>query len=120
MFAGSLVLGFTLIGFAFWLQWNDSFGWPDEKFETKLDHDYHVKRSRSRRRIHMIIAACGTAIILAAIAGPGPIWIGAWMCVSVALMTVVILAGFDAFRTHRYHREKLPKLRQNSLGNEDG
>lgn len=119
MFAGSLVIGFTMVGFALWLQWNDSAGWPNEKFETKLDFDYHSKRSRSRIRVHAIIGACGAVVIAAAFVGPGPIWVGAWLCVMLGLMTVVVLAGFDAFRTHRYHRDKLPELRRDAMNDDD-
>lgn len=111
MFGGSLVLGFTLLGFAGWLHWNETQGWPDDSHETELDRKYHDKRFRARRRIHMIIGLCGVLVVAAAFAGPGPIWLGAWMSVFLALLTVVVLAGFDAFRTHRYHRDKFPEIR---------
>ena len=119
MFAGSIVLGITLISFAAWLQWNDSHGWPNESFETKLDNEYHARRTRARKRIHLIIGACGVLVIVAAFAGPGPVWVGAWMSVSLALLTVVVLAGFDAFRTHRYHNDKLPKVRRKRLDDDE-
>lgn len=119
MFAGSLVMGITVLGFAAWLHWNDTHGWPNESFKTELDNQYHTRRSRSRKRIHMIIAACGILIIAAAFAGPGPVWVAAWMSVIVALMTVVVLALFDAFRTQRYQKDKLPEIRHQTLNDDE-
>ena len=119
MFAGSLVLGITLLGFAGWLHWNEVQGWPNERFETELDKKYLGQRTRSRRRIHLIIAGCGALVIIAAFAGPGAIWVGAWTIVMFALMTVVLLAGVDAIRTHRYQRAKLPEIRRQILGEVD-
>ncbi len=63
MFAGSLVMGVTVLCFAAWLHWNDTQGWPNESFNSELDHQYRRRRSRSRKRIHMIIAACGILIM---------------------------------------------------------
>ncbi|MDA8743367.1 hypothetical protein N9N28_01930 [Rubripirellula amarantea] len=126
MFAGSLVLSFTLIAFAFWLQWNEKLGWPQEQADlnramhpligSDLDRDYYRRRSSSRARIHWIIGICGVLILIAAIAGHGVIWVGAWMCVMFALVCVVLLALLDAFRTHRYHKNKLPQVRDHVLG----
>ena len=67
MFAGSLVLGITVLGFAIWLQYNDTHGWPNEKFETELDNQYLARRKRSRKRIHVIIGACGVLILIAGV-----------------------------------------------------
>ena len=119
MFGGSLVLGVTLCCFAAWLHWHETHGWPDESFVTELDNQYHHKRSRSRGRIHFIIAACGVLILIAAFAGPGPLWIAAWMCVIAGLIAVLFLGGIDAFRTHRYQSNKLPEIRRDILGDDD-
>ena len=67
-FAGSLVLGITVLCFAAWLHWNDTHGWPNESFKTELDNQYLVRRKRSRKRIHIIIAGCGVMILVAALA----------------------------------------------------
>ena len=119
MFAGSLVLGVTLCCFAAWLHHQESNGWPNEKFETDLDHKYRDRRARARGRIHAIIFVCGVLVVIAAFAGPGPLWLACWMCVTVALFAVVFLAGIDAVRTHRYHQDKLPEIRREILGDED-
>ena len=119
MFEGSLVLGITVLCFAAWLHWNDTHGWPNESFETELDNRYLARRKRSRKRIHIIIAGCGVLILVAAFAGPGPVWIAAWMIVIVGLMTVVLLAAIDAWRTHRYHHDKLPEIRRDVLGDDE-
>jgi hypothetical protein len=119
MFAGSLVMGVTVLCFAAWLHWNDTQGWPSESFHTELDNQYRKRRSRSRKRIHMIIAACGIQILVAAFSGPGRVWVAAWTCVIAALMTVMVLAGFDAFRTHRYQKAKLPEIRGKTLNDDE-
>lgn len=119
MFLGSLVLGITVIAFAAWLQWNDSLGWPNETFRTDLDREYLTVRTRARKRIHVLIAGSGGLILVAAFAGPGAIWMIAWIAVMVVLMTVVVLAGKDALRTHRYHVRKLPEIRREILGDQD-
>ncbi len=114
-----MILGITLCGFAAWLHWHELNGWPNESFETELDHRYRNKRSRARGRIHLIIGGCGLLIIVAAFAGHGALWIAAWMCVIVGLVAVVVLAAIDAFRTHRYHCEKLPEIRREILGDDE-
>jgi Flp pilus assembly protein TadB len=101
------------------LHWQEVQGWPDESFVTELDRDYHSHRSRSRFRIHLIIAACGVLILAAAFAGPSPLWMAAWTCVIIGLMTVVLLAALDAFRTHRYHLRKLPEIEREFLDDKD-
>lgn len=117
MFAGGLLLGATLIGFALWLHWNEHQGWPGESYDREMDHDHLCRRRRSRRRVHWLIAGCGLLIILAAIGGPETprLWIGCWLSVFLSLMTVIALAGFDGLRTYRYHAQQLPELRRRSL-----
>lgn len=121
MILGSLVIGITLLSFAVWLQMNESRGWPNEElsFQGELADQYLRRRKRSRKRIHIIIGGCGVVIIGAAWAGPGVIWIAAWMSVSAALMTVIVLAGFDAFRTHRYQSIRLRQVRHEMLSEDD-
>ena len=119
MFGGSLILGVTLCCFAAWLHWRETNGWPDELFVTELDNQYRNKRSRSRGLIHWIIGACGVLILLAAFAEPGPFWLAAWTFVIAGLIAVVFLAGIDAIRTHRYHAEKLPEIRRETLGDDE-
>ena len=119
MFYGSLILAITLLGFAGWLHWNEVHGWPNETFITELDNQYHSKRQRSRKFIHIIITGCGILILIAAFAGPGVLWIASWMCVMAGLFAVICLAGVDASRTHRYHTNKLPELRRDILGEDD-
>jgi peptidoglycan/LPS O-acetylase OafA/YrhL len=101
------------------LHWQELQGWPDESFVTELDHDYHSRRSRSRRRIHLIIAGCGALILIAAFFGPSPQWLAAWTCVIIGLVTVVFLAAIDAFRTHQYHLRKLPEIERDFLKDQD-
>jgi len=118
MFASGMILAITLIGFAWWLQRNEQYGWAEESYDTELDQDYFARRRKARRRVNALIAICGLLIFVATVAGPGPVWIAAWMIVSVCLLTVVILALLDAIRTQRYQRKKLPEIRRQTLGND--
>lgn len=111
MFASGMILSLTLIGFAWWLSVSESKGWVHESYDEEADKDYREQRRKSRRRVNRIIAGCGVLIFVATVAGPGPIWIAAWMSVSIGLLTVVILAFLDALRTLRHHRSKRPKIR---------
>lgn len=120
MFAGSLILALTLLGFAAWLHYNERLGWPNESYDSDTDHEYLTRRMRARRRIHVILAVCGLLILIASFAGPSHVlWVAAWMSVMAALMTVVILAALDAYRTQRYHAKKLPEIRSRMLGGDD-
>jgi hypothetical protein len=119
MFLGSLILGFTVIAFAAWLQWNEVGEWPSATARTALDREYLATRTRARKRIHALIAISGLLILIAAFAGPGPVWLGAWLGVMALLVTVVFLAGLDALRTHRYHVRKLPEIRREILGDHE-
>ncbi|MDB4339084.1 hypothetical protein OAF09_00585 [bacterium] len=119
MAAGSIILGLTLCFFAGWLHWKDTEGWPNESFETVLDKQYRSKRSAGRRRIHYLIAGCGLAILVAAVAGPGVIWLVSWSLVMIGSLVVVLLALVDAFRTHRYHSAKLPEIRRETIGDSE-
>ncbi len=112
MFSGSLVIGVTLLCFAFWLHWNERHGWEHESLDGDLDHHYLRTRMRSRRWVHALFAVCGVMVIVAAFAGPGRVWIGCWMSVVVGLFTIIILAGADAFRTLRYQAKKKSELRK--------
>ena len=116
MFASGIVLAVTLIGFAWWLNVNEVHGWANESYDGEVDKDYLDRRRKSRRRVNGIIAGCGLLILVATLVGPGPVWIAAWMSVSLGLLTVVVLALLDAIRTHRYHRKKLPDIREKTLG----
>ena len=115
MFASGMILSITLIGFAWWLQVNELRGWANESYDSELDKEYLTRRMKARRRVNVIIGICGLLIFAATLAGPGFFWVAAWMSVSVGLMTVVILALLDAVRTQRYHRKKLPEIRDKTL-----
>jgi len=115
MFSVSLFLGITLVAFAGWLHRQDTDGWPGESFTTELDKKYHKRRTRSRRRIHMILAGCGVAAIVAAFSGLGAVWGAMWTIVMVSLVVVVVLALIDAFHTQRYLKSKIPEIREKLL-----
>lgn len=121
MFAGGMLLAFTLVSFAVWLHWNERQGWPGEDYHDDDDAKYLKTRFRSRRRIHWIMGGCGFLIAVAVMAGPGryALWVGLWSIVMLALMTVVPLALLDALRTHRYHDRQLPKIRQRFLNDDE-
>ena len=112
MFFGSLLIGFTMIGFGSWLHFNERRGWDHDDAETELDKQYLSKRMRSRRIVHLLFVACGILVIIAAFAGEGPVWIAAWLSVMVGLFTIMVFAALDAIRTLRYQSKKLPELGQ--------
>ena len=112
VFAGGLILSIAVLSFAGWLHWNEQLGWENENYDPEADADYLATRRQARRRVHAIFAACGFLILFATLAGPGPVFVGAWTCVAFALMVVVGLALLDAIRTQRYHSDKLSKIRR--------
>ena len=120
MLIGGLMLGAVLIGIAWWLHWNEHHGWPQESWpgddssQSDLDRRYLRARGRSRRRVNLLLGGCGVLIMIAAVGGPQRplLWIGCWMVVMVTLFTIVFLAAFDAWRTQRYHAQKLPEIRR--------
>ncbi len=124
MFAGGLILAFTLIGVAGWLQWTESVGWPHEPLGTddlsnrnQGDHDFYRARKRSRLYVNSLIAICGGLILLATLAGPARamIWASAWTAVAFVLMVVVVLAVFDGLRSYHHHSKKLREVREQLL-----
>lgn len=125
MLFGGLLLGGTVVGFAFWLHWNERLGWPDEDYDregSRIDRDYLARRSRGRRRVHVLLGGCGALIIVAALGGPETprLWIACWLSVVLTLVTVIFLAAFDAYRTQRYHAAKLPELRRGRADRSSG
>ena len=115
MFAGGLLLASTLIFFAVWLQWTEHRGWPDDPADCEADHVYLAKRKRSRSLVNTLIGICGLLVLAATFAGIGVIFVAAWSIVALTLMVIVILAGLDAFRTHRHHQNKMRDLRRNAV-----
>ena len=115
MFAGGILLAFTLLFFAFWLQWTEHHGWPHDGFDTAEDAEYLTKRKKSRRFVNILIGMCGGLILAATLAGVGVVFLTAWSIVSLILIVILFLAGLDAFRTHRHHQDKLRRLREKAL-----
>ena len=119
MFESQLILAVTCLAFAGWLHWNERQGWPNESYDRRQDADYLRIRMRSRRRVHLLFAVCGVLMAVAAFAGPGPVFVAAWMIVSLALLTVVLLAALDALRTGRYEKRKRDELRKRLVNRGD-
>lgn len=110
--SGSLVLGFTVIAFAAWLQYNERRGWDHEPDRDDLEADYLRRRSRSRTVIQALFAVAGGLMIVAAFAPRGAAWIACWMIIMVCLVVIVVLAGVDAFRTRRYYQNRMTEIRR--------
>ena len=112
MLAGCLLLGFTVIVVAIWLEYNDSLGWPNEiererNALTTRDDRYRIVRRRWRRIVHGLIALCGALMISAGLAGLGQFWIAAWTAVAILMLSIIVIAIGDAIRTHRHYAAKL-------------
>lgn len=114
MFAGGLLLGGTLLFFSLWLQWTEHNGWPHDTFDAQRDGAYRKQRRKSRRRVNVLIGICGLLILAATLAGVGLVYLAAWSTVTLILFVIIILAGLDAFRTHRHHKEKLRRKRDHA------
>lgn len=119
MFESQLIIALTCLGFAGWLHWNELHGWPNESYDDRVDEEYLKIRMRSRRRVHVLFAACGVLILAAAFAGPGRVFIAAWSIVALSLFTVVVLAGLDALRTWRHDKRKMNELRKRLVNQGD-
>jgi hypothetical protein len=106
-----LLIGFTVIAVALWLEYNDYLGWPNEADRerggtTDRDTRYRLLRRRWRRVVHLLIALCGALMASTGFSGPGRFFIAAWTAVAMLMMVVIVLALGDAFRTHRYYAAK--------------
>jgi peptidoglycan/LPS O-acetylase OafA/YrhL len=110
MFAGSIVLALTVLGFTGWLQYHEVRGWPEEGPANEFSKRYLHRRRRTRRRVHVLLVLCSVLIAVAAFVGPGRVWIGCWMTVILTLFVIILLAMIDAMRTHRFLREKIPQI----------
>lgn len=117
MILSHIILGVTLIAFAIWLQWTERRGWPNESLDSDVDALYFEQRMRWRRRVNLIIALCGVLILAANAAGPR-LFVLAWMLVIWGLLVVVVMAGFDAFRSQRYMKAKIPQIRRRILNDD--
>ncbi len=115
MFAGGLLLGMTLVFFGIWLQWTEGRGWPHDSFDGDEDTEYRLRRRRLRTVVNALIGFCGGLIVSAAFAGGGVVFLAAWSMVTLVLIVILALAGFDALRTHRHHRDKLKRLRDQAF-----
>ncbi len=123
MFVGGLLLSATLIGFAAWLHFNEKNGWAYEQGsrnrESDKDRRYQLRRKRLRNKVHFLFAISGALVLLAAVAGPGVLFVGAWSCVAFMLMAIMAIAMIDGFHTHMHHRDKLPEIRREILDADD-
>ena len=132
MLAGSLLIGFTVIVVAVWLEYNDSLGWPNELEREQgssadVDIRYRTVRRRWRRVVHVLIAVCGALMAAAGLAGLGRFWVAAWTAVAILMMVIILLALGDAVRTRRHYvakkvgRKQLPtsELPKRDLPNSD-
>lgn len=115
MFAGGCLLGGTLLFFAVWLQWTEHRGWPHDTFDGEEDREYRAKRRKSRLLVNVLIGICGLLILTSTFADHRVVFVAAWSIVSLILMVVIVLAGLDAFRTHRHQRDKLRRMREQAM-----
>jgi cation transport ATPase len=123
MFAGSLLVGFTVIMVAVWLEYSDSITaayWVNHAAKQRLNRDnatessddrYRHTRRRWRLVIHGLLAFCGVLMIAAGWAGPGRFWIAAWTAVAMLMLCILVLALGDAVRTQAHQIRKLAENR---------
>lgn len=121
MFAGSLLVGFTVILVAVWLEYQDSllatalvqnlrYRRPVDTASQAVEDRYRRVRRRWRLVIHSLLATCGGLMIAAGWAGPGRFWIAAWTAVTLLMLCIVVLALADAIRTRHHHTRQLSSI----------
>ncbi len=118
MLAGSLLIGFTVVMVALWLEYNDLRGWPSEqameqeaalKSQGESDERYLTTRRRWRKITHVILAICGAMMASAGLAGRGAYWVSAWTAVAILMFSIILIALMDAIRTQRHYATKLAR-----------
>jgi hypothetical protein len=126
MFAGSLLVGFTIILVALWLEYQDTVnttciineGHPTRQGAAesvgKIEDRFVRLRRRWRMVIHLLLGACGGLMIAAGWAGPGRFWIAAWTSVAMLMLCILLLAVADAIRTNYHHARKVHDTRATS------
>ncbi|SRR6056297_468711 len=115
MTAACLVLAFTLFAFALWLEQRDR-GEPQAgQGDQTFDDEYLAARRRGRRVVHGLLMLSAVLIVIAAMAGPGPVWIAMWLAVCGVLIVVMVLGLLDFYRTNRYFARKLTQFHKQSL-----
>lgn len=87
--------------------------------DSELDEDYYGRRYRRRRLVHLLLVIVGALALLAGAIGRGGAFALIWAAVPLLIFIVVLLALADAYQTFRYHDEKLPELKETSLGGID-
>lgn len=124
MFAGSLLVGFTVIMVAVWLEYNDSLPLENgdkrraigELASESAMESSEIRYRRTRRRwrmvIHLLLALCGALMVAAGWAGPGKFWIASWTAVAMLMACIVVLALGDAVRTHTHHVRKVSETKR--------
>ncbi len=121
MFAGSLLVGFTVILVAVWLEYQDwllaftatqdlRYRRPTDATVQAIENRFQKVRRRWRLVIHTLLAACGGLMIAAGWAGPGRFWIAAWTAVTILMLCIMMLALADAIRTRHHNTRKTPAL----------
>lgn len=120
MFAGSLILALTLMGFSVWLFHSEKVGWPNEELSDPVDQDYRRRRTRARRRVNGLFFVCGLMILGATWATPERQvwWISCWMSAMLVLLTILVLASFDVLRTVLHHRNRMDRIRRRDVRSE--
>ena len=123
MLAGSLLLGFSVMLVAVWLEYHDSILFvrlakhsssvdPVGGDASRFTEDrYRRVRRRWRMVIHGLLAICGGLMIGAGFAGLGAFWIAAWTAIAMLMLCIVGLAFCDAVRTHHHHSRILKESR---------
>lgn len=112
---GSLMLAITIIGFAIWLQRNENecqLRQQTDSGKSDIDRAYLNARSKSRRRTNRLIGICGLLVVMTALISHPIAWMTIWLLVMLCLLVVIGMAGKDAIRTYRFHKEKLKEVRR--------
>lgn len=110
-----ILLSCTLFFLAWWLENRERDEPQPGQGDPTFDDEYLMARRRGRRSVHILLAVSAVLILMAGLAGPGPVWIASWLAVCGLLVVVLTLGMMDFYRTNRYLARKLPQLRQQVL-----
>lgn len=111
----SLTLGVVVFSVALALESHRRLAQWRPQDATEIDLRYAAKRQRGRGWTNALLALIGGLALAAGLVGRGPVWLGLWAAIPLALTGTVLMACFDLLHTDRFLREKLPEIQRQTL-----
>jgi len=83
---------------------------------TKLQRWSRFQRG-VRRSTNSLLALTGSLVMACAFVPHGPVWMSLWLLVFLALLSILMLAGLDAFLSMAGYRQAVPEAARRSFAN---